>query len=270
MLAGTGSTFFSFLSKNQFMGENYAVPEQMHMSLNHSVERIQKDWLGANEIPFLEYCMYHTIPPVRWVTIVSRVALFPGFLLVPGQKPENRKSYCSVFLALTHPFSSGTVHIASSDPLTAPAIDYQVLDNEVDLEALVNAVKFARKLATTPNLSAVFTHDVIPGVGIQTDDEIKEFIRLTIDTVFHPIGTAAVLLRENGGVVDPCLKLYGTSNLRVVSGINFALSEWIGDSDQIDASIIPIHLSAHIQATVYAIAEKVTSLFDWLRLLITA
>lgn len=43
-----------------------------------------------------------------------------------------------------------------------------------------------------------------------------------------------------GGVVDTTLKVYGTSNLRVV-----------------DASIMPLQVGAHLQATVYAISEKV-------------
>jgi choline dehydrogenase-like flavoprotein len=42
------------------------------------------------------------------------------------------------------------------------------------------------------------------------------------------------------GVVNSDLKVYGTTNVRVV-----------------DASIIPLHIAANIQATVYAIAEKV-------------
>jgi choline dehydrogenase-like flavoprotein len=43
-----------------------------------------------------------------------------------------------------------------------------------------------------------------------------------------------------GGVVDASLKVYGTSNLRVV-----------------DASIMPLQIGAHLQSTVYAISEKV-------------
>ncbi|KAJ6455583.1 glucose-methanol-choline oxidoreductase [Mycena vitilis] len=48
-----------------------------------------------------------------------------------------------------------------------------------------------------------------------------------------------MLPREDGGVVGPSLKVYGTVNVSVI-----------------DAPIIPINLSAHPQATLYAIAEK--------------
>ncbi|KAJ7627826.1 alcohol oxidase [Mycena polygramma] len=220
ILSGCVSTLYTFLPRSHFMGD-YRVPEELHTSLHPTHEKIQKAWLAADDIPLLE------------------VGLSPVFLPVPGHKPETGKSYCSVFLSLAHSFSSGTVHSSSSDPLAAPAIDCRVLDNEIDLEVLVRAIKFARKLCATPSLSAVVTREVVPGPAVQTDDEIKDFIRSTVDTVFHPVGTAAMLPREDGGVVDPSLKVYGTANVRVI-----------------DASIIPINVSAHPQATLYAIAEK--------------
>lgn len=51
-----------------------------------------------------------------------------------------------------------------------------------------------------------------------------------------------------GGVVDERLRVYGVQRLRVV-----------------DASVMPLQISAHLQATVYAIAEKGSHMIlqDW-------
>jgi choline dehydrogenase-like flavoprotein len=74
---------------------------------------------------------------------------------------------------------------------------------------------------------------------VQTDEDWREYVRNTTLTIFHPMGTAAMLPRKDDGVVDSKLTVYGTANLKVV-----------------DASIIPVGISAHPQTAVYGIAER--------------
>jgi choline dehydrogenase-like flavoprotein len=60
---------------------------------------------------------------------------------------------------------------------------------------------------------------------------------------FHPVGTTAMMSKELGGVVDAELKVYGTTNVRVV-----------------DAGILPFQVCGHLVSTLYAIAEKASDI----------
>jgi len=65
-------------------------------------------------------------------------------------------------------------------------------------------------------------------------------IRSDIRTEFHGSGATSMLPLAQGGVVDTHIRVYGTKNLRIV-----------------DAGIIPLVPASHLQAPLYAIAEKV-------------
>lgn len=60
---------------------------------------------------------------------------------------------------------------------------------------------------------------------------------------YHPIGTAAMMSRQLGGVVNKELKVYSVNNVRVV-----------------DASILPLQTSGHPTSTLYAVAERAADL----------
>lgn len=158
--------------------------------------------------------------------------------------PTPGKHYMSFLLAILHPYSRGSVHITSSDALALPELDLHLYEHEIDLDLLVEGIKFGRRLLETDAMKAAVKAEVIPGPEVKTDEEIKEFVRLRGQTVYHPIATASMLPREDGGVVDADLKVYGTKNVRVV-----------------DASIIPVHISAHPHSTIYAVAERVSTVY---------
>ncbi|KZP01246.1 GMC oxidoreductase [Calocera viscosa TUFC12733] len=154
-------------------------------------------------------------------------------------QPEEEKQYMTVLVALNHPFSRGTIHIASKNPDEQPVMDPHYFEDDFDLQLLIEGFKFARKVAQTEPFKSCIVREVDPGLDVQTDEEIREYIIDGLMTAFHTVGSCSMLPRQMGGVVDPQLKVYGTQNVRVV-----------------DLSIVPLHIGAHTQATAYAIAEQ--------------
>ncbi|KAL1840122.1 hypothetical protein VTJ49DRAFT_778 [Mycothermus thermophilus] len=159
----------------------------------------------------------------------------------PAGSPLHGRGFFTLIGGLMHPLSRGSVHVDPSDPVgKPPVLDPGLVGNEYDLAGLVTLLKFARRLAQTPAVRELWEVEYEPGVDVvQTDEDWKAYIRNTTETVFHPTGTAAMRPRKDGGVVDARLTVYGTANLKVV-----------------DASIMPVQISAHPQTIVYGIAEK--------------
>ncbi|KAG7448156.1 GMC oxidoreductase [Guyanagaster necrorhizus] len=148
----------------------------------------------------------------------GEVSFYNGHFPVLTIQPKPGKRYMTLNASILHPFSRGSVHIRSSNPLEPPAIDPQYFSNSVDLELLIHTVKLALKLYETEPLTALVKKDglVFPTKDDLEGDGLKAFVKDTCSTVYHPLGTAAMMLRELGGVVDNTLRVYGTDNLRVV------------------------------------------------------
>ena len=146
----------------------------------------------------------------------------------------------SLTVAVMHPFSRGQCYIRSPDPFEPPNIDPRWLSNPVDRQVLVEALLFNRQILATPAMIPLQAAQFVPPVDAD-EDAINQVISNGIRTEFHPSGTCAMLPLEQGGVVDSHLRVWGTQNLRVV-----------------DAGIMPMIPAAHLQAVVYAIAEKVS------------
>jgi choline dehydrogenase-like flavoprotein len=123
-------------------------------------------------------------------------------------------------------------------------VDYRALSNSIDLNIMVEIIKFMRRYMLGSYLKAYNITELAPGTQIRTDSELMEWARTAITpSVYHPVGTAAKMPREWGGVVDEELGVHGLKGLSVV-----------------DASIMPTIVSAVTQMTMYAVAEKVSML----------
>ncbi|KAJ3979575.1 hypothetical protein F5890DRAFT_1546233 [Lentinula detonsa] len=148
------------------------------------------------------------------------------------------------------PFSRGNVTIINTDPFTKPAVNVNYFGIPWDLDVQIASARLARRIIDSPPLSTLSTGETVPGTQVVpntngnfgSDQRWKSWIldpNAGFAAVSHPIGIAAMMRQELGGVVDAQLKIYNTSNVRVV-----------------DASILPMQISAHLSATLYGVAEK--------------
>lgn len=176
---------------------------------------------------------------------------------------NGQQNTIAIQVAVQRPLSQGYVKLISASPFDQPSIDPSYLAHPADLQLYIAAYKWARQLAATPPLSTILTGEITPGAAVSTDAEWATYLRQSSSTEYHPAGersssdpycsaqlipdagSCSMLPRELGGVVNSKLQVFGTSNVRVV-----------------DASIVPIGLSAHLMAPTYGIAEKGAALIN--------
>ncbi|KAF2679649.1 GMC oxidoreductase [Lentithecium fluviatile CBS 122367] len=149
---------------------------------------------------------------------------------------------------LLKPFSRGSIKINPADPLGDPIFDYRLFSNPLDLKMHIRMQTYIRKhfleSKAFKNLTVV---EQDPAPGAVTDDAGWEDWLLNQNKLFasngHSVGTAAMMPRDEGGVVDNQLRVYGTTGLSIA-----------------DCSIIPLMPGTHTQTTAYAIGEKAADL----------
>ncbi|HEY1819674.1 MAG TPA: FAD-dependent oxidoreductase [Trebonia sp.] len=155
----------------------------------------------------------------------------------------------TVLVTLVDVASRGRVKLASRDPRHRPLIDPDYLSDVRDLNALVVGVRMARDYGTAVPLAKICAEELTPGDGVHTDHEMRDFIRSTVVTTYHPAGTCAMggdVARSASGydsVVDPQLRVRGLKGLRIV-----------------DASVMPTLPRGNTNAPVIAIAERAADL----------
>ncbi|SPO06741.1 related to alcohol oxidase [Cephalotrichum gorgonifer] len=123
----------------------------------------------------------------------------------------------TVPVALQKPLSRGTIFINSTnpDPSISPLIDFNTNSNPVDMTVIVRALRKVREFMAAESVASLEPVELSPGPAVQTDIEIETAMRESLlrPSFDHPVGTAAMLPREFGGVVDNRLRVYGVEGL---------------------------------------------------------
>ncbi|KAF5965244.1 choline dehydrogenase mitochondrial [Fusarium coicis] len=222
----TGSAY-TFSTWKQALGNDAKLVSLAKDAAGKDASKVDKkklDFLKDTSVPQVEVIFSDGYTGVKGYPAATSPLFGKGFVTLIG--------------VVMHPLSRGSVHINPSDPAGKPTINPNYLSNSHDVEAVLQTVKYNRKIANTEPMRSIWVDEYEPGLDIKTDEQLKNYVLRTTLSIFHPSGTCAMLPQADGGVVDAKLKVYGTENLRVV-----------------DASVIPLLISAHIQTAVYGIAE---------------
>ena len=157
-----------------------------------------------------------------------------------------------------YPYSRGSIHITGRDPFSQPDFDAGFLSRPVDVQGHIWAYKRNREIArrlsfyrgelslghpSFPKGSKAAVEPVpgdecpdhrelngsggtgLPNIEYSKADDaaIEQWIRENVNTTWHSLGTCAMRSREDGGVLDRNLDVYGVKGLKV-AGMSFFTS----------------------------------------------
>jgi choline dehydrogenase len=156
-----------------------------------------------------------------------------------GLAPPQEHGF-TIGAVVLQPSSSGSVELASEDPLVPPLIRPGYLSDPGgdDLRVLLHGTRLARRLLATRALAPHVREELVPGAEAESDEELAAEARARAQTLYHPVGTCRI-----GEVVDTELRVNGLRGLRVA-----------------DASVMPRIPRAHTNWPTVMIAEKAADL----------
>jgi choline dehydrogenase-like flavoprotein len=137
----------------------------------------------------------------------------------------------------------GEVTLRSKDPLDMPYVNFHYFNEGTDklgedLDAVVDGIKFIRTMTKHLKDKGWIEEEELPGVKVQSDDELREFVR---DNAWghHASCSCAIGPLDQKGVLSSDFRVHGTEGLRVV-----------------DASVFPRIPGLFILSAVFMIGEK--------------
>ncbi|KAF9035618.1 GMC oxidoreductase-domain-containing protein [Panaeolus papilionaceus] len=121
----------------------------------------------------------------------------------------------SIQSALQHPFSKGHLYINSSNPMDPIVIDPKYYSHFADVIIMRQGLKLVRKIGEA--FGDTLGAEVWPGPRVQTDQDWENWLIFdSAGTQYHPMGSAAMMPRNKGGVVNAKLNVYGLVTVVVV------------------------------------------------------
>lgn len=155
--------------------------------------------------------------------------------------PGIRKPHEDIMTALNcvlRPSSRGSVRLRSADPVAKPAIQFNMLAEQSDVDLLRHSIEWTRSFMASAPMNEFVGEEAFPGSAMNTSVAMENYIRSVSVTAQHPACTCR-MGTDPESVVDPSLRVNGIEGLRVA-----------------DASVMPTLIGGHTNAPSIMIGER--------------
>jgi choline dehydrogenase len=222
----------------------WAVPHALGMTYNAKVRGLGMAWQALRYAATHKGLLGLPAAPIR-----AYVRTRPGLdapdaaiswipFLVGDNFQLAKDSGVTAIMNILRSESTGSIHVRSKLPNVPPAIRFNFLSAQLDREVTLEAMRITRRIMTASPMRGVAKVEIAPGINIQSDDELLDWVRNNAETTYHPVGTCK-MGSDPMAVVDDQLRVHGIEGLRVA-----------------DASIMPRLTSGNTNAPSIMIGEK--------------
>ena len=136
--------------------------------------------------------------------------------------------------------SRGAVTLRSANPSDAPRIQFNYMSHADDWTEFRSCIRLTREIFGQAAFKPFVRHEIQPGPGVETDDQIDAFLREHVESAYHPCGTARIgRATDPMAVVDPECRVIGVEGLRVA-----------------DSSVFPQVTNGNLNAPSIMVGEK--------------
>ena len=138
--------------------------------------------------------------------------------------------------------SRGTITLRSSDPADDPVIRFNYMSESQDWWEFRQCIRLTREIFAQKAFKPFVSYEIQPGLSLQSDSELDDFIREHAESAYHPCGTCRMGRASDPlAVVDPKARVIGVDGLRVA-----------------DSSIFPRITNGNLNAPSIMVGEKVS------------
>ncbi|MBP1887063.1 choline dehydrogenase [Ensifer mexicanus] len=164
---------------------------------------------------------------------------FPLSISHDNFKPYPQEAF-QIHCTIETSYARGELLLKSSDAADAPALHFNYLSDDRDMQTFREGVALARELVASRAFEPFRGAEIEPGQAVKSKDALDAWIRRRATTAFHISGTCAMGRADNpAAVVGPDLKVHGVEGLRVA-----------------DASIMPVVVTSNLNASAIMIGER--------------